>query len=143
MIETKREKEVTRTQRKEIEYQFRNYGKNRQTSALYISDHAYDNLGIDYTRVKVNSSQRNSAESRIIREIDAVNKSYLWCKVYEQTLDRFRWTKKDDLMRLKYIARKGVMPICKKIGIERRTYFYWLDEILQIGLMWAKELNLM
>ena len=133
---------MTKQQRKKIEREFYGYTRNRQKAADYVSSHAYDHFGVDYSSERVKSSRGNSAESGVIRMIDEADEAWRWCLVFEKTLERFRWEKKDELMRKKYIERKNPYTICAEIGIERRTYFYWLDEIRRIAFQWALDFRL-
>lgn len=133
---------MTKQQRKTIEREFYNYVRNRQNAAEYVSSHAFDHFGIDYSTERVKSSSGNSAERNVIRMIDEADRVWRWCLVFEKTLERFRWEQKDKLMRLKYIERKKPMEICGIIGIERRTYFYWLEDVRRIAYMWALDLKL-
>lgn len=133
---------MTKQQRKKIEREFYGYTRNRQKAADYVSSHAYDHFGVDYSSERVNSSRGNGTESSVIRMIDEEDEAWRWCLVFEKTLERFRWEKKDELMRKKYIERKNPYTICVEIGIERRTYFYWLDEIRRIAFQWALDFRL-
>lgn len=133
---------MTKQQRKTIEREFYNYTKNRSQAAEYVASHAFDHFGVDYTSERVRSSSGNSPEQKVIRAIDQADRMWRWCLVFEKTLERFRWTGKDKLMEMRYIGRLDEYQICFKVHIERRTFFYWLDEILQVGFMWVKELKL-
>ena len=133
---------MTKQQRKRIEREFFGYTRNRQKAAEYVSSHAYDHFGVDYSSERVKSSHGNGTESSVIRMIDEADEAWRWCLVFEKTLERFRWEKKDELMRKKYIERKNPYTICGEIGIERRTYFYWIDEIRRIAYQWALDFRL-
>lgn len=133
---------MTKQQRKKIEREFYGYTCNRQKAADYVSSHAYDHFGVDYSSERVKSSHGNGTESSVIRMIDEADEAWRWCLVFEKTLERFRWEKKDELMRKKYIERKNPYTICAEIGIGRSTYFYWKEEILQIAFLWATDLKL-
>lgn len=133
---------MTKQQRKKIEREFYGYTRNRQKAADYVSSHVYDHFGVDYSSERVKSSHGNGTESSVIRMIDEADEAWRWCLVFEKTLERFRWEKKDELMRKKYIERKNPYMICGEIGIGRSTYFYWKEEILQIAFLWATDLKL-
>lgn len=135
-------REMTKQQRKKIEREFYGYTRNRQKAADYVSSHVYDHFGVDYSSERVKSSHGNGTESSVIRMIDEADEAWRWCLVFEKTLERFRWEKKDELMRKKYIERKNPYMICGEIGIGRSTYFYWKEEILQIAFLWATDLKL-
>lgn len=133
---------MTREQRT-VDREFRNYVKYRSLSAEYVASHAFDHFGVDYSSERVRCSRRNSSESKIIREIDRSDRMWRWCKVFEKTLDQFRWTLKDKVIRMRYIDRKRHVFICHVIGISDRGLRYWVDEILQEGVNWAQDFNLL
>ena len=59
-------------------------------------------------------------------------------------MERFYWTQKDELMQRRFEKRESEIKICMHLlGIERRTYFYWLREILEVAFMWANNLKLL
>ncbi len=133
---------MTKQQKRAIDREFYNYRGNKKQAAEYVASHAFDGFGVDYGGVRVKSSHQNGQERRIVSEVSEAERLWRWCLVFEHTLTKFRWEKKDELMRKKYIECKGVYRICTEIGIERRTYFYWLDEIRQTAYQWAKEYQL-
>ncbi len=133
---------MTKQQKRAIDREFYNYRGNKKQAAEYVASHAFDGFGVDYGGVRVKSSPQNGQERRIVLAVSEEERLYRWCLVFEHVLTKFRWEKKDELMRKKYIERKGVYRICTEIGIGRRTYFYWLDEIRQTAYQWAKEYQL-
>lgn len=135
-------REMTKQQRKKIEREFYGYTRNRQKAADYVSSHAYDHFGVDYSSERVKSSRGNGTESSVIRMIDEADEAWRWCLVFEKTLERFRWEKKDELMRKKYIERKKHYEICEYLKIDRATYFRWLSEIRYIAFQWALDFRL-
>jgi len=133
---------MTKQQRKEIEQEFYNYEKNRLLAAEYISTRALAGIGVDYSKERVKGTNENTVENSVVKTIDEAERLWKWCKVFENTLDRFRWTQKDKLMRMRYLDRNHEECICGVIGIERRTYFYWVEDVLQVAYLWAEELKL-
>lgn len=133
---------MTKQQKRAIEREFYNYKSNKKQAAEYVASHAFDGFGLDYDAVRVKGGQPNGQERRIVSEVSEAERLLCWCLVFENTLTKFRWEKKDELMHKKYIERKGVFRICLEIGIGRPTYFRWLEEIRQTALQWALELQL-
>lgn len=133
---------MTRQERKRIEDEFFNYKSNRDKAANYVASSAFDGFAIDYSHERVKSSGGNSVERALINAISEEERLWKWCLVFEKTLDKYRWEQKDKLIIKKYIEKKNATKICFEIGIERRTYFYWLEEILQTAFMWAQMLKL-
>lgn len=133
---------MTYQERKKIEDEFFNYKANRDKAANYVASSAFDGFAIDYSHERVKSSGGNSVERALINAISEEERLWKWCLVFEKTLDKYRWEQKDKLIIKKYIEKKNATKICFEIGIERRTYFYWLEEILQTAFMWAQMLKL-
>lgn len=133
---------MTKQQRRKIEYEFFNYKRNLETAAGYIAEHAFDGFGVDYSRSPVKSSPRNSVEKAIVRALCEEERAYKWCLVYQRTMDRFRWTQKDELLHRRYQTSEHEVQTCMNIHVERRTYYYWLTEILEVAFLWAQELGL-
>lgn len=133
---------MNKSQRRQIEREFYNYKNNKQMAAEYVASHALDGFAVDYSRDRVQTSYNNGTENKIIGAICKEETAYKWCVVFQKTMDKFRWEQKDILMRKKFIDKKSWISICSEIGIERRTYFYWLEEILFTAYLWADYFNL-
>lgn len=134
---------MTRAQRKQIEREFYNYKQNRDKAANYVASHAYDGFGVDYTKPQVRASHGNGVENNVIRAISEEERAWKWCLVYQKVFERFRWTQKDELMRRRYMEKEHEIKTCMAVGIERRTYFYWLNEMLDVAFLWALEWKLL
>lgn len=135
---------MTRQQRKTIEREFYGYIENRDKAAAHISERALEGFETDFSEPRVKSSPKgNAMEARAISIISESVRAWNWCKVFEKTLERFKWTQKDELMRRRYIKRETDTATCMSICIERRTYYYWLNEILDTAFMWAHEYALL
>lgn len=134
---------MTRAQRRTIEKEFYNYEKMRNECAAFMAERALANMGVDYSGDKVKTSQVNNAEEKLVKTIDEYERMYKWCLVYEKTLERFKWTLKDKMMQMRYIDKNHDVCICDQIGIERRAYYYWVNEVLEIAFLWAQEYDLM
>lgn len=133
---------MTKSTRREIEREFFNYNSNRIKAAELVASSAYNGFAIDYSHERVKASNGNSVESSIINSISREERLYWWCMVFEKTLDKYRWEQKDRLMIMKYIDRKPRWRICNELGIQERTYHYWLNDILETAFLWANEFGL-
>lgn len=133
---------MTSEQKRKIKREFYRYQKNRDKAASDIAEKALAHFGMDYSSDRVKSSPGNVSENQIVRFIDEIDESYRWCIVFEKTIERFRWTGKDKIMRMKFIDHMRAYQIQGEIGIERSTYFYWLNDILCAAYMWARDLKL-
>ena len=101
---------------------------------------AYDSSAPDGERIK--TSVGNRQEQLVIRAIYETEQLRAWVAVFEKTQERFKWELKDKLMQKRFIERKKPWKICDEIGISRRTYDYWLEDILNVAYRWAKEYKL-
>lgn len=133
---------MNKSQRRQIEREFYNYKNNKQMAAEYVASHALDGFAVDYSKERVQSSQKNGIESKVLAAISKEEAAWKWALVFEKTLERFLWTNKDELIRLRYIKRMGRFSICNRIGIANSTYTYWIEEIAQVAYLWAKEYKL-
>lgn len=128
--------------RKKIEWAFYNYADLREKGAEYLVELAERGLTASYDAAGVHGSGAdNAAETRCVKAIDA-NRAAYWCKVVEKTLEHFRDTGKDTLIRLRYFDKKGTVRVCDQLYIDRRTLFYWVDDILSYALMGALQLQI-
>ena len=133
---------MTRQQRKIIEKHFYNYEKERREAAEYLAERAVAGMGVDYSNERVKSSPGNSVEKKVVDAVDEHLILYKWCLVFEKTLERFKWTLKDDMIRMRYVDGNHEVCICDVIGISRANYYYWVEDVLQVAFMWAQEYNL-
>lgn len=133
---------MTRQERKKIENEFFNYKTNLDKAANYVASSAFDGFAIDYSHERVKSSGGNSVERAIINAISEEEKAYKWCKVFEKTLDKYRWEQKDILIVKKYIDHRPRWRIMFELGLSEKTYHRCLDDILYTGFMWAQEFSL-
>lgn len=138
---------MTKQQKLTIEREFYRYKANKEAGGEFIKDYAFARLAVNYESDRVCGSGLNSVESGVINAVDKdLGKSvraYKWALVFEQTMNRFRWTQKDKLMRLKYLSRWSVQAICTELHISRATYFYWKDEVLLYALHWVFTFNIL
>lgn len=137
---------MTKQQKRTIDREFYRYKANKEAGGRSIREYAYSRIAVNYESDRVCGSGMNGTENGVIGAIDrdfaASLRAAKWALVFEKTMDRFRWTNKDKLMRMKYLEGKAVYPICFALHIDRRTYFYWLAEIREIALQWALTLNI-
>lgn len=133
---------MTKQQRRAIDREFYSYERNKKKAAEYVASHAFDNFSMDYSSLHVKSSQRNAPERRLITEIGEAERAWKWCKVFENVMTKYRWEKKEELMRKKYIEKKTPIGISMELHIDRSTYFRWLDEVRGTAWQWAIEYKL-
>ena len=124
-----------------IKNAFRNYESNKAIAAEWLSSLPSTGLVANYSGVKVSSSGQNSIERQVIENSQKEYTAYCWCKVVENTLIRFKGEHKDKLIELFFFRRLGANLTAKRLHISPRTFTRWLDEILFVGEMWARELK--
>lgn len=129
--------------KKRIEYAFYNYSELLKKSASEVVDLAYRNIAISYDKVAVKSSGGLSMQDKICALIDKTSTYYRWAMVVEKTIEHFAWDARKELIIKKYFLMKKEVEICLKLGICRSTYFYWIDNILDIAYHWAIELGVL
>ena len=137
---------MTNEQKKIIEREFYRYKENKQAAGRFIDDYVSRQLATDYSRDRVNGTGMNGVENGVISAIskDAATgaRARKWAIVYEKTHDKYFCEGKDKLMDLRFKEKKSVYSVCEELHIERRTYFYWLNEILNTAYMWAQTFNI-
>lgn len=133
---------MTKQEKQTIDREFRNYKANAHAAATCIADMTYNGFAVDYSRLRVKSSTGNSVERSVVNAISKEERAYGWSKVFEKTLDKYRWEQKDKLMIAKYIQRRPRWRIISDLALSEKTYHRWLDDILYTGYMWAKEFSL-
>nr|DAQ28250.1 MAG TPA: hypothetical protein [Caudoviricetes sp.] len=134
---------MNKSQRRQIEREFYNYKNNKQMAAEYVASHALDGFAVDYSRERVQTSYNNGTENKIIGAICKEETAYKWCVVFQKTMDKFRWELKYDLISKRYIEKQSPNRTCYEIRIGRRTYDYWVDEILVSAFLWADYFGLL
>lgn len=129
--------------RKKLEVAFYEYKKNRDLAVCDILNDIADRLlTVNYDKLPVKTSQTYGVDSAIINYIDRNDERYKWCKVVEKTMERFYGEYKDKLIIKFFFEKKGVNRTAYELHISRRTFFYWLDEILLKAEFWAREYGL-
>lgn len=135
---------MTRQQRKAIEREFFRYKENRAKAATAASEAAYAEFrrGLAETRVK-SSPVGNTTENRIIKLLGEEDLAWRWCVVFEKTAEHFLAEQKDELMRRRYLGREHYLITCNALCLSVSTYFYWVEQIIQVAFRWAQELKIM
>lgn len=137
---------MTNQQKKIIEKEFYRYKENKKAGGQFLDDFVARQLASTCGKDRVKGTGENGIESGIIAAIDKETVSGAiarkWAIVYEKTRDKYFCEGKDKLMQKVFQERKSVFRVCSEIGIQRRTYFYWLDEILNTAKLWANALGI-
>lgn len=137
---------MTNQQKKIIEKEFYRYKENKKAGGQFLDDFVARQLASTCGKDRVKGTGENGIESGIISAIDhetaAGARARKWAIVYEKTRDKYFCEGKDKLMQKVFQERKSVFRVCSEIGIQRRTYFYWLDEILNTAKLWANALGI-
>ena len=127
--------------RHKLEWAFYNYSVNKLIAAERIAEIMEAGVTVSYEHVKVAGGKTHKpTESKAIKLIDA-NNAYLWCKVVENTMLRFKWHTEGQIIRLKYFAKLKWYRVGEKLGLGENTR-YWRDRILLYAAQWALEYKL-
>jgi len=131
---------LDRKVRYQIECAFKNYERNRQKSVEYIADLAESGLIAQYGKAGGSSGASNPTEKKAL--LAASDKSYLWCKVVENTLITFKWEIEEWIINGYYFHHRSRAEICDELGIAERTFTYSTSRIVERAFMWAAEYGL-
>lgn len=135
---------MTKQQRQTIEREFFACSSEPSRRKNVIAEAAYAHFGTDYSEPRVKSSPAgNSAENRLVRLLDEEERATRWCTVFQKTMERFRWTQKDELMRRRYLGREPYLVTCDAMCLSPSTYYSWTEDILLVAFRWAQELKIM
>lgn len=137
---------MTNQQKKTIEREFYRYRENKEIAGNFLDDFVAKQLAANYGKDRVHGTGLNSVENNVVSAIDkdaaSGARARKWAIVYEKTRDKYFCEGKDKLMQLRFQDKRSVFQVCQKLHIERRTYFYWLDEVLQTAKLWANSLGI-
>lgn len=137
---------MTNAQKKTIEREFYRYKENKQLAGKFLDDYVSQHLVADYSKDRVNGSGENGVENGVVeaisRETAIGARARKWAIVYEKTRDKYFCEGKDKLMQLRFQERRSVCNVCMELHIERRTYFYWLEQVLNTAFVWAQALGI-
>lgn len=121
-----------------------NYQKFFSDAIQSTVEWAEKNMAVNYSKVNVSSSPSNHKETQLCKLIDDNQKKVRWCYVVEKILDHYCFDEeKIRFINLHFFKNKGEIATCLDIGISRRTFYYWENEILDIGILWAKKIKLL
>lgn len=137
---------MTNQQKKTIEREFYRYRENKEIAGNFLDDFVAKQLAANYGKDRVHGTGLNGVENNMVTAIDkdaaSGARARKWAIVYEKTRDKYFCEGKDKLMQLRFQDKRSVFQVCQKLHIERRTYFYWLDEVLQTAKLWANSLGI-
>lgn len=134
---------MTKAERRTIEKEFFRYTENSRKAASYIEMHAADGIAIDQTSPRVIATPRNGVERAVICLVNEEERARRWSFIFDKTLERFRWTMKDELMRRRYIRQEHYLLTCAALHLSPKAYYHWRREVLEVAFLWAKELKIL
>lgn len=127
-----------------IEKVFYNYKKMMESAVTSTVDLAEKGVIADYMKLPVQSSNRGARENKLCEIIDKQLIEIRWCYVVEKTLDHYCFEQdKKKFINMHYFNHKCDIETCLEVGISRRTFYGWRNEILSIAYKWAVELKLL
>ena len=116
---------------KEIEYYLYNYHKIRRDVKLRreaIIEEGRKNIDEHGGGISFHSDPTASRAIRLCKEDMVVQEEWIEC--IERTIERFKGTKKGQLLQKNYFDELSVNHICKELDISRRTFFAWKNKIV-------------
>ena len=126
-----------------IKKAFYTYPETMKGAVISTVEWAESNFAIDYSKVSVQTSPSNHKETQLCAILDENLKKYRWCYVVEKVLDHYHFEKdKVRFIETHYFKKKGDIETCLNVGISRRTFYNWQEEIFETAFNWAKELRL-
>lgn len=127
--------------RKKIENAFYNYSSLKQQGAEYLVELAEAGLTAKYDSVGGRASGDNTTETRCVKAVDS-NRAVQWCRVVEKTLEHFRDTGKDTLIRLRYFEHLKLWKCGEKLYISESALKLWINDILDYAFAVSAYLHL-
>lgn len=133
--------------RREVERAFYGYNELKQKAAEYIADAATNNLGVDYSRVRVCGSGTD-ADGSIVTALDRNQRNYLWCRVVELTKERYAADSDNAMLIREYFKgkrqdrRQRLQYLCSELYMSEEKAYRQLREILNYGALVALQFNL-
>lgn len=131
---------LDRKLRRRVERAFYDYELNKKRGVDQIVELAESGLIAQYDKVGGRAGVGNPTEKKAI--LAAADKSYLWCRVVENTLITFRWEIEEWIINMYYFRNMSRATICEELGIAERTFTYTTSRIVERAFMWASEYGL-
>lgn len=120
------------------------YKDMMKSAVISTVEWAESNFAVDYSKASVQTSPSNYKETQLCALIDDNLKNVRWCYVIERVLDHYRFEQdKVKFIEMHYFKQKGEIETCLEVGISRRLFYYWQEEIIDIAYRWAKELKVL
>lgn len=71
------------------------------------------------------------------------NENAEWKSVCDKTLERFKWTQNEKLIRKYYFDGKSPIEVYMELYMSEREFYYSKREILDMAFRWAREYKLL
>ena len=128
--------------RSRIKKAFYSYPKEIKSAVVSTVEWAESNFAVDYSKVNVQTSHCNYKETQLCALMDENLKKVRWCYVVEKVIEHYHFERdKVKFIETHYFKQKGDIETCLEVGISRRTFYNWQDEIIETAYKWAKELK--
>lgn len=86
--------------------------------------------------------RRNNIVKQQFFNYPILDENDLWRIVYLKTVDKLKWQIEEKVMQKVFVEKKQPYTILRELNIgDIRTYYHYLNNICEIGYMWAKELK--
>lgn len=139
---------MNKRERKILTSYFRTYEINKRISKSAVISSALDGIGVDYSKLTVDSSKGNASENKVINAIEKAETARKKCKVVEDTITACRLNLE---YRTEYL---DIIENCLKRhsnesayygtnGFAEHTFYRRKGEILEKAMLVAKEEKLL
>lgn len=120
------------------------YPKAMAGAVISTVEWAESNMAVDYGKVCVQTSPSNYKEAQLCKLIDENTASLRWCYVIEKVLEHYQFEQeKVKFIQKFFFEKKSEAFTCLSVGVSRRTFFRWKEEILETAYKWAVELKVL
>jgi len=133
---------IDRTIRKKVERAFYNYNALKLVHDDLLMDTASIGLTSNYDKLPGVVNCGNSKENQFIRYLSKTEAGK-WADVVDKTLEKFKDTGKDTLIKMKYFKFDSEVKICGKLYINRYACYDWLNDIITYAAFIALQFDLL
>lgn len=129
---------LSRQQYKTVEWHLYNYDAEmvdiaaQEDAVLQSADYSNDLSGVKSTDV-------GDPTYTAAAELERLKERKTWCRVVEQTKERFEGTAQEALIEKKYLEKCGRWQIADELNIDIATYHRWCGEVVTYAAFKAAE----
>ena len=135
---------MTKKERKIIEHALYNYKKFFNNVVMSTVEWAESGLAIDYSKPRITTTSGNFKENKLCGIIDTTEGKLKYCRLVEKVLEHYHFDNaKIRFIEVHFFNNKNDISTCMEVGISRRSFYNWQNEIVEFAYNWAKELKVL